>query len=129
MIPGIYWFLIESVIQSGLFSPLIQTVFWLHSGKEIICSNNIQHIKEALPGVLGNRGIRPFISGEQGNKGLKLKGTGEQRQFWGIGNIENQDFDFGEQGKMTIFFRGTREQVPSLGGPHQNYMSRVPPSS
>ena len=32
---------------------------------------------KALPGVLGNRGIRPFISGEQGNKGLKVKGTRE----------------------------------------------------
>ena len=54
---------------------------------------------EALQGVLGNRGIRPFISGEQRNKSLKLKGTGEtpeERQFWGTGNIENQDFDFGE---------------------------------
>ena len=68
-------------------------------------------IFEALPGVLGNREIRPLVSGEQGNKSLKLKGTGEQRQFWGTGNIENQDFDFGEQGKMLIFFRGTREQV------------------
>ena len=65
---------------------------------------------EALPGVLGNRGIRLFISGEQGNKSLKLKGTGEQRQFWGTGNIENQNFDFKEQGRMPIVFRGTREQ-------------------
>ena len=55
---------------------------------------------EALPGVLGNREIRPFISGEQGNKSLKLKATGEQMQFWGTGNIENQDFDLAEQGKM-----------------------------
>ena len=68
---------------------------------------------EALPGVLGNRGIRPFISGEQWNKSLKLKGTGEQRQFGGTGNIEYQDFDFGEQGKISIFFRGTREQATS----------------
>ena len=58
---------------------------------------------ETLPEVLGNRGIRPFISGEQGNRSLKLKGTGENRQFWGTRNIENQDFDFGEQGKMPIF--------------------------
>ena len=65
-------------------------------------------ITEALPGVLGNRGIRPFISGEQGNKSIKLKGTGEQRQFWGTGTIENQDFDFGEQGKMPIFFQGNK---------------------
>ena len=53
---------------------------------------------EALPRVLWNRGIRPFISGEHENKSLKLKGTGEQRRFGGTGNIENQDFDFGEQG-------------------------------
>ena len=58
-------------------------------------------------------GIRSFISGEKRNKSLKLKGTGEQRQFWGTGNIENQDFDFWEEGKMPIFFfRRTREQVP-----------------
>ena len=69
-------------------------------------------IIEALPGVWGNRGIRSFISGEQWNKSLKLKGTREQRQFGGTGNIENQDFDFGEQGEMPFFFRGTREQVP-----------------
>ena len=59
---------------------------------------------------LGNRGIRPFTSGEQTNKSLKLKGTGEQRQFGGTGNIEHQDFDSGEQGKMPFFFfRGKKE--------------------
>ena len=59
---------------------------------------------EALPGVWGNRGIRSFISGEQGNKSLKLKGKREQRQFWETGNIiENEDFDFKEQRKMQIF--------------------------
>ena len=65
---------------------------------------------EALPGVLGNRGIRPFISGERGNKSLKLNrgtkavlGNGEHRKsrFWFWGTRENADF-----------FRGTREQVP-----------------
>ena len=66
---------------------------------------------EALPGVWGNRGIRPFISGEQRNKSLKLKGTGKQRQFGGTGTIENQDFDFGHHEKTPIFFSGTREQV------------------
>ena len=47
------------------------------------------HIIEALPGVLGNRGLRPFIEGEQENKGTgkyKLKGTNQ-------GNKGN----FGEQ--------------------------------
>ena len=34
---------------------------------------------EAHPGVLGNRGILSFISGEQKNTNLKMKGTGEQR--------------------------------------------------
>ena len=38
-------------------------------------------VNEALPGVLGNRGIRPFISGEQGNKSLKLKGKGNKGNF------------------------------------------------
>ena len=36
---------------------------------------------EALPGVWGNRGIRPFISDEQGNKSLKLKGTENKGNF------------------------------------------------
>ena len=57
---------------------------------------------EALPGVLGNGGIRPFISGEQGNKILKLKGKGDQMELWGTENIENKDFDLGEQEKMPI---------------------------
>ena len=64
---------------------------------------NVSANIEALPGFLGNWGIRPFISGKQGNKSLKVKGTGEQKQFWGTGNIENQDFDFWEQGKMPFF--------------------------
>ena len=69
-------------------------------------------IIEALPGLLGNRGTRAIFSGEQGNKGLKMRGTGKHRQFWGTGNIENQDFVLGEQGNKAIFSRGTREQVP-----------------
>ena len=48
-------------------------------GSQAIISN------EAHPGILGNRGKRVFISGEQGNKGLILRGTGEQRQYWGTG--------------------------------------------
>ena len=73
-------------------------------------------IVEALPGVLGNRGTRAFISGEQENKGQILRGTGEQRQYWGKGNIENKFSIFGEQGNKPIFFRGTREQVPPWEG-------------
>ena len=40
-----------------------------------------------------------------------MKGTGEQRQFRAAENIENEDFDFREQGKIRKYFRGTREQV------------------
>ena len=34
---------------------------------------------EALPGIMGNRGMMSFISGDQGTTSQKLKGTGEQR--------------------------------------------------
>ena len=34
-----------------------------------------------IRGFAGNRGTRAFISGEQGNKCLKMRGTGEQKQF------------------------------------------------
>ena len=59
-----------------------------------------------------NRGTRPFISGEQGNKSLKLKGIGEQR------NTEDQDFDLEEQGKMPIFLGEQGNRYP-LGGPQE----------
>ena len=68
---------------------------------------------ESLPEVLGNRGTRVYFSGEQGNKGPKMRGTGEQRQFWGTGNIENQDFVFFGTGEKAIYFRGTKELVPT----------------
>ena len=38
---------------------------------------------EALPWVLGNRGTRAFISGEQENEDLKMRGTREQMHFGG----------------------------------------------
>ena len=69
------------------------------------CEND----SEALPGVLGNWGIRSFTAREQGNKSLKLKGTGN---FGEQEHIENQNFYFWKQGIMQIFFRRTREQVP-----------------
>ena len=88
--------------------------------------NNISsYLNEALPGVLGNRGTRAFISGEQGNKGQLLRGTGEPRQYWGTGNIENKFSIFGEQGNKPIYFRGTREQVPPP--PHKGTGTPPPP--
>ena len=41
----------------------------------------------------------------QGNRGLKIRETGEHRQFWGRGNIETEDFVFWEQGH---FFEGNK---------------------
>ena len=63
---------------------------------------------EALLGVLGNRGTRAFISGEQGNKGQILRGTGEQRQYWGTGNIRKQIFDFLGTGEQANLFQGNK---------------------
>ena len=62
---------------------------------------------------MGNKGI---FSGEQGNKSLELRETGEHTQFWETENIENQDFVFGEQGDKAIFFEGTRDRYPIWEG-------------
>ena len=115
------------------FHLVADQVTFLIPSFRIRCQRRSCVIKEALSGGLGNRGIRPHISGEQGNKSLKLKGTGKQRQFWETGNIESQDFDFGEQGKMPFFVvfcccfffqgnKGTGTPPPHhhLGGPHQS---------
>ena len=61
--------------------------------------------------VLGNRGTRACISGGQGNKCVKMRGTGT-KTIWGTENIENKIFDLGEQGNKAIYFGGKREQVP-----------------
>ena len=42
------------------------------------------YIMEALPGFWGNRGTRAIFSGEQGNKGLKIRAAGN------IGNLGEQ---------------------------------------
>ena len=55
-------------------------------------------------------GTGAFGSGEQLNICLKMRETGEQRQFWGTDNIENEDFDFGEQ--------GTRQFILGEQDPH-----------
>ena len=41
----------------------------------------------------------------QGNKGTKAKILGEERQYWGAGNIRKH-----LEGNKLIYFRGTREQ-------------------
>ena len=65
-------------------------------------------IKEALPGVLGNRGNRKFISGEQGNIGQILRRTGEQRQYWGTGNIRKHIFNYWGTGEQANLFQGNK---------------------
>ena len=86
------------------------------AGLEYDCTNPLRRGSEALPGVLGNRGSRAFISGEKENKCQILRGSGEQRQYWGTGNTENNFSIFGEQGNKPIYFRGTREQVAPWEG-------------
>ena len=39
--------------------------------------------------------------------------------------MENQDFDLREQGNKAIYFRGTRQQVPPLGGPHSYHSEAI----
>ena len=46
----------------------------------------------------------------RGNRGTNVFIPGENKQFWGTGNIGNEDFDFGEQGNKAIYFRGIRER-------------------
>ena len=65
-------------------------------------------IYKALPGVLGNRGNRAFISGGQRNKGQILRGTGEQRHYWGTGNIRKQIFEFWGTGDQANLFQGNK---------------------
>ena len=81
--------------------------------------NLISGIKsEALPGVWGNRGNRAFISGEQGNKDQLLRWTGEQRQYWGTGNIRKQIFHFWGTGEQANLFQGNKETGTPPPPPH-----------
>ena len=72
--------------------------------------NESHHFSEHFSGALGYRGTET-ISGEQGNIGYTIRGTGEQKQFRETGNTGNKDFNIGEQGNKAIHFRGTREQI------------------
>ena len=44
----------------------------------------------------------------QGNKGQILRGIGEQRQYWGTGNIRKQIFDFWGTGEQANLFQGNK---------------------
>ena len=58
-----------------------------------------------------------IISGEQGDKGQILRGTGEQRQYLGTGNIRKQIFDFWGTGEQASLFQGNKGTGTPLGGP------------
>ena len=57
-------------------------------------------------------------------QGHLFQGTRERRSKMRgtnaiLGNIENQSFDFREQGNKSIYFRGIREQVPPPPPPRE----------
>ena len=58
---------------------------------------------EALQEVLVTRGTRSCILGEQGNKSLKTKGLGNRE------HRKSRFFHFEEQGKIPLYFGGTRK--------------------
>ena len=52
----------------------------------LVFLRNVYTLCEALPGDLGNRGTRAFILGEQGHKGIKMRGTGNKFNFVDLGS-------------------------------------------
>ena len=50
-----------------------------------------------------------------------MRGTGEQRQLLGTGNIGNQDFDFGEKRTKRII---SGEQISHLEGPQKGSLNQ-----
>ena len=57
--------------------------------------------------------------GEQGKRGIYFRGTGEQRQYWGTGNIRKQIFDFWVTREQANLFQGNKGTgTAPLGGPH-----------
>ena len=72
--------------------------------------------KEALAGFGGNIGTCAFISGEQGNKGLKMRGTGEHRSKNEGNRGPMAILGNGEHRKSTFLFLGTGEQSDLFQG-------------
>ena len=80
---------------------------------------------EALLGVMGNRGIMSFISGEH-----KPKNEGNRETNVILGGREHRKLRFGEHGKMLKYFKRVREQVPQPppSHPHWEGLYYVSPS-
>ena len=47
-----------------------------------------------------------------------MRGTGEQRQYWGAGNKRKQIFDFVGIGEQADLFHGNKGTGTPLEGPH-----------
>ena len=76
---------------------------------------------EALPGVLGNRGKRVFISGEQGNKGQILRGT---KTILGNREHKKTNFDFWGTGEQANLFQGNKGTSTPWEGLYDALLSR-----
>ena len=81
---------------------------------------------EAFPVVLGNRGTRAFISGEEvskneGNIGNIGKHGTQGIQILILGSYGIKRFISGEQGN-----RYTPAPPPALGGPQECHISKIP---
>ena len=74
-------------------------------------------MRPAFPGDLENvgwgRGVKAFISGDQGNNDLQSRGTAEQRKSLVIWNIRNQTIYFGEQAARRFISAEQRWMYPS----------------
>ena len=98
-------------------------LIWVFAGctcQQVHFLTVLAHLLRPSQGFWGTGEYGNSFQGKKGTKSLKLKETRKQRQFWGTGNIENEDFDFGEQGKMTIF-SGEQGNRYHLGGPLYYY--------
>ena len=97
----------KCVCREGKMKCVLRNNLWQKIIKIIIEKSKLQS-NEAFPGVLGNRKIRPFISGEQGNKSLKLKETGETKAFWGNREHRKSIFWLWRTRENAIFFQGNK---------------------
>ena len=61
----------------------------------------------------------------QGNRGRKAKFRGEQRQYWGTGDIRKQNLR--KQRNKPIYFRGTWKDEPPWEGFAYHLGDRIPP--
>ena len=62
----------------------------------------------------------------QRNKGQILRGTGEQRQYWGTGNTRKQIFYFMGTGEQANLFQGNKGTgTPPPRGVHAEYLKMI----